>query len=119
MRTRKVYKPFIDKSGMEDELDDLPEWVKFINKITNENKRHSSRKKKLTLEDIVFQRLRELQYIHFPNKIIRFPTVFSKICSIYCLTKDQVWQILRELEKSGHIKIVPYQGIRIKNKTDL
>jgi len=104
---------------MEDELDDLPEWVKFINKIANEKQRRSRRKKKLTLEDLVFCRLQELQYIHFPSKIIRFPLVFSKICSIYCLTKDQVWQILRELEKSGHIKIVPYQGIRIKNKTDL
>jgi hypothetical protein len=102
---------------MEDKLDDLPEWVKFVNKYANENKGRSKGKKKLTLEDLVFQRLQELQCINLPNRIIRFPTVFSKICSIYCLTKDQVWQILGELEKSGRIEIVPYQGIIIKTKS--
>lgn len=72
------------------------------------------RKKKLSLENLVFQRLQELKYPFRGRQIIRFPVVFAKICPIFCLTKDQAWLVLKELEDSSKIEIVPYQGIRIK-----
>jgi len=75
-----------------------------------------ARKKKLSLEDLVFQRLQELKHPLHAGQIIRFPIVFAKICSILCLTKDQAWLVLKELQASGRIEIVPYQGVRIKKR---
>jgi hypothetical protein len=72
------------------------------------------RKKKLSIEDLVFTRLQELKHPLHAGQIIRFPIVFAKICPILCLTKDQAWLVLKELQASGRIKIVPYQGVRIK-----
>ena len=73
------------------------------------------RKKKLSIEDLVFTRLKELEHPLHPGQIMRFPIIFAKICPILCLTKDQAWLVLKELQKSGKIEIVPYQGVRIKN----
>ena len=98
-----------------EELEELPEWVKIVNKISNKNpKKRLSKQKNLSLEDLVFRRLQELHQPMFPDQIIRFPLVFSKICPILCLTKDQAWLILKKLEKFGIIEIVPYQGIKIR-----
>jgi hypothetical protein len=72
------------------------------------------RKKKLSIEDLVFTRLQELKHPFHDNQIIRFPVVFAKICPILCLTKEQAWLVLKELQDSEKIEIVPYQGVRIK-----
>jgi hypothetical protein len=82
--------------------------IKFFN-VTQ-----MKRKKKLSIEDLVFTRLRELNHPVHAGQIIRFPIVFAKICPILCLTKDQAWLVLKELQNSGKIEIVPYQGLRIK-----
>jgi hypothetical protein len=42
------------------------------------------------------------------GQIIRFPILFAKICPILCLTKAQAWLVLKELQTSGRIDIVPY-----------
>lgn len=98
-----------------EELEELPEWVKIVNKISKKNpKKRLSKQENLSLEDLVLRRLQELHQPMFPDQIIRFPLVFSKICSILCLTKDEAWLVLKKLDKSGKIEIVPYQGIRIK-----
>jgi hypothetical protein len=65
-------------------------------------------------EDLVFRRLQELFQPMLSDQIIRFPVVFSKICPILCLTKDQPWIVLKEPQNSGKIEIVPYQGIKMK-----
>jgi hypothetical protein len=65
-------------------------------------------------EHLVFPRLQELFQPILSDQIIRFPIVFSKICSILCLTKNQAWLVFKELQDSGKIEIVPYQGVRIK-----
>jgi len=98
------------------ELDDLPEWVKFVNKYAQEKKRPQKTFEldKLSIESLVLKRLNELYQPVFPDQIIRFPKVFTKICPIYCLTKGQAWSILKRLEQHGLLEIVPYQGIRIK-----
>ena len=100
------------------ELDELPEWVKFVNKYAKEKKRPQKTFEldKLSIESLVFKRLYDLYQPVLPERIIRFPLVFSKICPIYCLTKGQAWSILKRLEQHGLIEIVSYQGIRfIKN----
>jgi len=82
-------------------------------------KRHLTKKENLSLEDLVFSRLQELYQPMLSDKIIRFPHVFSKICPILCLTKNQAWLTLKKLNESGKIEIVPYQGIRIKKPQEL
>jgi len=69
----------------------------------------------LSLEDLVLWRLQEINRPVPPNQIIRFPVVFSRICPIHCLTKKQAWHILKKLDKSGKIEIIPYQGVKIKS----
>lgn len=68
----------------------------------------------LTIEDIALDRLRQLVGpLDGHGKVIRFPLVFGRICSILCINKRQAWKVLRRLETQGSIEIVPYQGIRI------
>jgi hypothetical protein len=100
------------------ELDELPEWVKLVNSIASakKNNRKAFKLDELSIENLVLKRIRDLGQPIFPNKIIRFPLVFSKICPIYCLTKGQAWTILKRLEQHGLLEIVPYQGIRITDK---
>lgn len=110
----------------QEDLEEVPEWVKIINDLSNKNKEihkkknrkniTSSEAERISLEDLVYNRLQQLHQPIFPRQIIRFPLVFSKICPIFCLTKNQAWMILKELNESGKIEIVPYQGIRIKQK---
>jgi len=75
------------------------------------------RKKKPSIEDLVFTRLQELKHPLHTGQIIRFPIVFAKICPILCLTKEQAWLVLKELKDSEKIEIVPYQGVRIKKRS--
>jgi hypothetical protein len=98
------------------ELDELPEWVRFVNRYAHEKKQKQKifELDKLSIESLAFNRLRDLYQPVLPDRIIRFPLVFSKICPIYCLTKGQAWTILKRLEQHGLIEIVPYQGIIIK-----
>jgi hypothetical protein len=77
-----------------------------------------SLKKKVSIEDLVFARLQELKHPLCVGHIIRFPFVFAKICPIFCLTKDQAWLVLKELQDVGRIEIVPYQGVRITTFLD-
>ena len=104
------------ENGKED-LEEVPGWVKIINKISDQSKKgRLSKLENLSLEDLVFRRLQELYQPMFPDQIIRFPLVFSKICPILCLTKEEAWLVLKNLYKLGKVEIVPYQGIRIKQK---
>ena len=126
MTEARVNSTFSLRQGMRsesEELEDLPEWVKLVNKYANENKENKKRIKskfiyfqddELSIENLVLNRLKKLHHPLLPDQIIRFPLVFSKICAILCLTKGQAWSILKRLEKAGCIEIVPYQGIRIK-----
>lgn len=106
------------------DVEELPEWVKLINKCANENKENKKRNDEyrfnhndeLSIENLVLNRLKKLYQPLLPDQIIRFPSVFSTICPIFCLTKGQAWTILKRIEGAGLIEIIPYQGIRIKKK---
>lgn len=76
-------------------------------------------KENLSLEDLVLWRLQEINELMPSNQIVRFPVVFSRICPIHCLTKKQAWHILKKLDKSGKIEIVPFQGVRITKEKNL
>lgn len=48
------------------------------------------------------------------DNIIRFPKVFEKLCSTFCITKKDCWEVLLTFRDIGFIEIVPYQGIKMK-----
>ncbi len=71
-------------------------------------------RQRLTLEQLVYQRLKASNgSLH---EIIKFPAFFSKVCPIFCLTKEQAWTVLRAMEESGMVEIVPYHGVRVKSQ---
>ena len=73
-----------------------------------------SKGREISLEEIVMTRLKELfQPLDNPSKLVRFPTVFGKICPVLCLKKDEAWAILQHLQTRRLIEIIPYQGIKI------
>ncbi|MDI6788396.1 MAG: hypothetical protein QME51_08505 [Planctomycetota bacterium] len=84
-----------------------------------EEKRKEDRKYKKPLsevpaiEEMVLQRLEEIKPAIPIKQEIDFPTVFSRICPIFCITKKQAWLILKKLQGKGKIKIIPFQGIRV------
>ena len=65
----------------------------------------------MTVAELAFSRLKTIQ--SYPSEIIRYPSVFSKICSSMCLRKKEAWSILFELERSSQIKIIRGHGIRL------
>ena len=68
----------------------------------------------LSLEQMAMRRLRELlKPLDRPSKLIRFPVVFGRICPVLCLTKREAWRLLHQLDESGHIDLVPYQGVKL------
>lgn len=46
--------------------------------------------------------------------IIRFPSVFERLCKSFQIKKDEAWELLYILRDTGHIEIVAYQGVKIK-----
>lgn len=84
-----------------------------------EEKRNEDRKCKRpsseipAIEEMVLQRLEEIKPALPIKQEIDFPTVFSRICPLFCITKRQAWLILKKLQEKGRIKIVPFQGIRL------
>lgn len=70
----------------------------------------------MNLNQLVMQRIRTLE--SGSSGIIRFPKVFYKLCSSLQLPKKQAWQLLFDLQKTGYIEIVPYQGVRVKKIAD-
>ena len=70
---------------------------------------------KPSLNNILLERLEELKE-STNSEIIKFPSVFMKLCRNFSITKDECWSVLFSLRDSGFIEIVPYHGIIIKNK---
>ena len=71
-------------------------------------------KNELFIEVLVLKRLRDLRFRRAEEQIIRFPELFSRICTIFCITKEEAWAVLRSTEEKGLIEIVPFHGIKIK-----
>ena len=45
---------------------------------------------------------------------IPFPEVFARACPTLCMKKQEVWALLRRLQREGRITIVPFHGVRIE-----
>lgn len=63
----------------------------------------------------LLERLSELKQSS-DSEIIKFPLVFMKLCRNFSITKEECWSILFSLRDSDIIEIVPYHGIKIKNR---
>lgn len=69
------------------------------------------------LYGIAFQRIKELEkFAHKESSIIRFPTVFERICKTFSIPKPAAWEVLFALRDFGFIEIVKFQGIKVMPK---
>lgn len=48
------------------------------------------------------------------NGIIRFPDVFSKLCTTFSLKKEECWELLFLFRDFGLIEIICGHGVRIR-----
>ena len=67
------------------------------------------------LYGIAIKRLHQLK--PSSNGIIRFPEVFSKLCSSFSIPKSVAWDLLFILENFGFIEIIRFHGIKLCEKT--
>ena len=73
-------------------------------------------KNEISIENLVLKRLNEMDSRGRKEKIIRFPEVFARMCPIFCIPKQEAWEVLRSMKKMGLIEVVPYHGVRIREK---
>ncbi len=69
---------------------------------------------RITIEDMALQKLERLAEPHLPEKVIRFPDVYERICPLFSMNKKTANFILRAMETDGMIEIVRGHGIRLK-----
>jgi len=69
------------------------------------------------LYGIFFRRLKEMKESS-NSEIIRFPSLFKKLCRNFSISKEECWSVLFTLREFGLIEIVPYHGIRIKEQRE-
>lgn len=66
------------------------------------------------METIAYQRLVKFREVSVEkNNLIKFPNYFSKVCSTFCLTKQQAWDLAKSMQEKGLIEIVPFHGVRL------
>ena len=66
---------------------------------------------------LVIKRLEELNgSSNGKSGVIRFPSVFSKLCRNFSMDKEQAWELLFLFKDLGFIEIVPFQGIKMKHQ---
>lgn len=71
---------------------------------------------RITIEDMALQKLEKLAHPQLPDKIIRFPDVYERICPIFSMNKETAKIILKSMESEGMIEIVRKQGIRLRKR---
>lgn len=64
------------------------------------------------LYGLALSRLRECRS---NNGIIRFPDVFSKLCTGFSIKKDDCWELLYFFKEMGLIEIVCGHGVKLKS----
>ena len=74
-------------------------------------------KSKPGLYGIFFRRLKEMRESS-NSEIIRFPSLFKKLCRNFSISKEECWSVLFTLREFGLIEIVPYHGIKIKEQIE-
>jgi hypothetical protein len=66
----------------------------------------------MKIENLAHQRLSVLNKTR--NGIVKFPLVFSKLCSTFSINKKNCWELLFDMRDSKMIDIVPFHGVRMK-----
>ncbi|MFH1637397.1 MAG: hypothetical protein ABIB71_03160 [Candidatus Woesearchaeota archaeon] len=61
---------------------------------------------------LALQRLKECRA---KNDIVRFPDVFTKLCTGFSIKKEECWELLFLFRDLGLIEIVCGHGVRVKN----
>jgi hypothetical protein len=113
--------------------DDLPEWVRLVGEyasLKEKTKQDSDVKKEaensnnLTLNfrggvyGIVFRRIVELEKnANLKSGIIRFPILFTKLCTSLQITKKEAWELIFLFSDLGVLEVIPYQGVRLKKSS--
>lgn len=121
-----MYKARAGNPAPDKDKGNIPEWLQLVkeyvtlkrkeNNVNNNGHIHLSVQS--GLYRVLFQRLKELEKNSDPKSgIIRFPIVFEKICRNFSINKQQAWELLFLCSDLGFLEIVPYQGIRLRNKT--
>ena len=64
------------------------------------------------LYGLAFERLRACRN---NNGIIRFPDVFSKLCTGFSIKKEDCWELLFFFKDMGMIEIICGHGVRVKD----
>jgi len=57
--------------------------------------------------------LKELMKINYRREIIPFPLVFNRLGTMFHFDKRSSVVVLKNLERRGHVEIIPFKGIRI------
>ena len=70
-------------------------------------------KNEISIEVLTLKRLRDFCFRRREEHIIKFSEVFTRICPLFFIIKDEAWAVLRSMEEKGFIKIVPFHGIKI------
>ena len=67
----------------------------------------------ITIEDLAYHRLLELKNPYRKKEIISFKDVMTRLCTMFCIPKNDAFIILHQLQDNGLIEIIPHKGIRI------
>jgi len=78
-----------------------------MNYLLNANKRE------LSLYDRIFERLKKLDKTN-GFRIVRFPQVYYQLGMYFHFSKNETNVVLKELESLDLIRIVPFNGIKIR-----
>jgi len=65
---------------------------------------------------LALNRIKECEKNKIPGNIIRFPTIFEKLCRNFSISKEQCWELLFLLREFGFIEVVKFQGVRINKE---
>jgi len=62
--------------------------------------------------------IEELKKIEYPDELIPLPLVFNRLGVIFHLQKEETVRLLDHLESEGHVKVVPFHGIKILERSE-
>lgn len=96
-----------DVFSKEDRISDrMPCWAKLLKEWYIEDSDTKKEKKCIDLNELAFEKIRHHDRIGFKE--------ITKILGVnFHLSREQTFQLLKQWENEGRIKIIPYHGIRI------
>jgi hypothetical protein len=59
--------------------------------------------------------LKEIMKVNCFKRIIPFPVVFNRLGAIFHFNKETSKLFLKDMEKKGFLKIIPFKGIKLNS----